>query len=79
MISCSEAVRQLWEYLDHDLDADDRDRVKDHLRLCRQCCGEAEFTAALRDLLHTAAGPQLPEDVEAHLTGFLDRLEQEAP
>ncbi|HVL99883.1 MAG TPA: zf-HC2 domain-containing protein [Egibacteraceae bacterium] len=75
MISCSEAVRRLWEYLDKDLDAPERDRVDAHLALCRRCCGEAEFTAALRDMLQQTRGPQLPSDVEEHLVGFLDTLE----
>ena len=79
MISCSEAVRQLWEYLDNDLDADDRERVEDHLALCRRCCGEVEFTEALQGLLRSTATPPLPEDVERHLAGFLDSLEEEAP
>ena len=77
MISCNEAVRQLWEYLDYELDAEDRTRVEGHLALCRRCCGEAEFTAALRELLRASAGPDLPVAVERHLLDFLDSLEQE--
>ena len=78
MISCDEAVRQLWEYLDGELDPDDRGRVDQHLSLCRRCCGEAEFVAALGDLLRSAASCELPPDVERQLNGFLRTLEQEA-
>lgn len=74
MISCSEAVRRLWEYLDNDLDDDDRERVEGHLVLCRRCCGEAEFAAALGDLLRSSAGPDLPGEIEQHLVGFLESL-----
>lgn len=79
MIDCEAAVRQLWEYVDGDLDATDRERVGDHLALCRRCCGEAEFTAALRDLLRSTAAPELPPDVAAHMDGLLGRLEGETP
>lgn len=79
MISCAEAVRQLWEYLDRDLGATDRARVEDHLAFCRRCCGEAEFADALRAFLRSAAYPGLPPDVETRLTGFLDTLEKETP
>lgn len=79
MISCAEAVRQLWEYLDRDLEASDRARVEEHLAFCRRCCGEAEFAEALREFLRSAASPDLPADVEARLGGFLDTLEKEAP
>lgn len=77
MISCGEAVRQLWEYLDNDLEADDRERVEGHLALCRRCCGEVEFTESLQELLRSTASPVLPYDVEQHLVGFLDSLEEE--
>jgi anti-sigma factor (TIGR02949 family) len=78
VISCSEAVDQLWAYLDEDLRRDDRQQVEAHLALCRRCCGEAEFTEALRELLRSSARPALPTDVEQHLVGFLETLEPEA-
>jgi anti-sigma factor (TIGR02949 family) len=78
VISCSEAVRQLWEYLDRDLDASDRERVEEHLSFCRRCCGEVEFAEQVRGFLASAARPDLPGDVEARLVGFLDALEEEA-
>jgi anti-sigma factor (TIGR02949 family) len=77
VISCNDAVRRLWAYLEDQVDADDRTRVEEHLALCRRCCGEAEFTAALRDLLRSTDGPELPPEVERHLTGFLDTLGRE--
>lgn len=79
MITCGEAVRRLWEYLDSELDTDEQQRVGEHLDLCRKCCGEAEFTAALRDKLRTTPSPELSEDVERHLVGFLEGLEREGP
>jgi anti-sigma factor (TIGR02949 family) len=78
VISCSEAVGQLWAYLDDDLVSGDREQVEGHLELCRRCCGEAEFTEALRELLRSSARPDLPPDVEQHLIGFLETLEPEA-
>ncbi len=79
MISCAEAVRQLWDYLEHELAADDRARVEQHLAFCRRCCGEVEFAEALQDFLRSAARPHLPTEVQTRLVGFLDQLEQETP
>lgn len=76
MISCAEAVRQLWEYLGNDLDASDRGRVDEHLAFCRRCCGEAEFAAELQAVLRSAAVPHLPAEVESRLVGFLDSLQE---
>ncbi len=75
MISCSEAVDQLWAYLEQELTAEHRARIEQHLAFCRRCCGELEFARELRRFLSDAARPQLPSDVERRLVSFLDDLE----
>jgi mycothiol system anti-sigma-R factor len=75
MISCAEAVRQLWEYLDGALDAADRDRVEEHLGLCRRCCGELEFAEELRGFLARSAHEDLPDDIMRRLNQTLEDLE----
>jgi anti-sigma factor (TIGR02949 family) len=75
MITCEEAVRRLWEYLDGTLDEADREAVDEHLSFCRRCCGEAEFAKELRTFLRSSADVELPEDVRARLTATLDELE----
>lgn len=77
MISCAEAVRRLWEYLDEELEEGGRGRVDEHLTFCRRCCGEAEFAVELRGLLASAGRPDLPAPVEDRLVDFLENLEQE--
>ena len=74
-ISCEEAVRRLWEYLDGTLGEVERDEVERHLGICRRCCGEAEFAEELRGFLRAAAEVELPDDVRARLTSTLDELE----
>ncbi|MFP5319637.1 MAG: anti-sigma factor family protein [Acidimicrobiia bacterium] len=75
MISCSDAVRQLWEYLDGALAQGDRSRVDEHLGACLRCCGEAEFARELRRFLSTAGSASLPDDVRRRLLASLDTLE----
>ncbi|MDX1658612.1 MAG: zf-HC2 domain-containing protein [Nitriliruptorales bacterium] len=75
MISCSEAVEQLWEYLEQELDEVRRGQIEEHLAFCRRCCGELEFARELRGFLADAARPRLPSDVEGRLTSFLDEIE----
>ena len=50
-IPCSEAVRQLWDYLDHAIAPDDQKKVEHHLSFCRRCCGELEFAKEIRRFL----------------------------
>ena len=75
MIGCSEAVRQLWEFLDGTVGEADRILLEEHLSRCRRCCAELEFADAMRRMLATAADDSLPDDVAARLEATLDGLE----
>lgn len=74
MISCAEAVEQLWAYIDDSLGAEDRARLEEHLGFCRVCCGEVEFAQELRVFLARSAAEELPDDVKARLVATLDAL-----
>lgn len=74
MISCTDAVRQLWDYLDGAVDEADRHAIEEHLDVCKRCCGEAEFATELRGFLGTHAYEELPKDTKTRLTNFLDQL-----
>jgi mycothiol system anti-sigma-R factor len=74
MISCSEAVNQLWAYLDGTVDQADRALVEQHLAWCRRCCGELEFARELRRVLARSARVDLPADVLRRLNQTLDEL-----
>ena len=78
MISCSEAVNHLWEYLDGTVDEADRALVEEHLSRCRQCCGELEFARELRRVLARSAHVELPADVVRRLNQTLQELESRA-
>jgi anti-sigma factor (TIGR02949 family) len=74
MISCSDAVRQLWEYLEGELADRDREKVDEHLGACLRCCGEAEFAKELRKFLADHADDDLPDDVRERLLNSLDAM-----
>jgi mycothiol system anti-sigma-R factor len=78
VISCREAVRQLWEYLDGNVDATDRARIEEHLGFCRRCCGEVEFAHELRRFLVDHGSHDLPAAVHARLQATLASLEDES-
>lgn len=75
MITCAEAVRQLWAYLDGVVDEPSREAIDEHLSFCRRCCGEVEFAQELRAFLAAQAAEELPADVRTRLTATLDKLE----
>jgi anti-sigma factor (TIGR02949 family) len=76
MISCHEAVGQLWEYLDNTVDDVDRARVEEHLARCRRCCAEMEFAHELRRALADGAEVDIPRDVLTRLQQTLEELER---
>jgi mycothiol system anti-sigma-R factor len=75
MITCAEAVKQLWDYLDGALPDEDRTAIDEHLSFCRRCCGEVEFAEELRGFLSLHAVEDVPADVRQRLTEVLDQLE----
>jgi mycothiol system anti-sigma-R factor len=77
MISCAEAVHQLWQYLDGDIDESQREAIEKHLSFCRRCCGELEFAEELRSFLATRAEDDLPEAIHARLLAALDEVVEE--
>ena len=77
MISCSEAVQQLWDYLENEVAEADRAAIEQHLAFCRRCCDEVEFAEELQSVLASAAEIELPRAVERRLTSALDGLDSE--
>jgi anti-sigma factor RsiW len=75
VISCTQAVNQLWEYLDGTVDDAERGLIDEHLARCRRCCGELEFARELRATLADAAHDDLPDDVLHRLHQTLEELE----
>lgn len=74
MITCTEAVRQLWDYLDGIVEESEREQIEEHLAFCRRCCGELEFAEELRGFLATHAADEVPDDVRARLATTLEEL-----
>jgi anti-sigma factor (TIGR02949 family) len=73
-IPCSEAVRQLWDYLDHAIPPEDQGKVEKHLSFCRSCCGELEFAKEMRAFLATSTPEEIPPHVKERLERFVERL-----
>jgi mycothiol system anti-sigma-R factor len=73
-IPCSDAVRQLWGYLDRAIAPEDREKVEYHLSFCRRCCGELEFAKEIRRFLSSGSSEEIPADVKARLERFVEEL-----
>jgi mycothiol system anti-sigma-R factor len=73
MIDCREAVRRMWAYLSEALEGTDSVELEDHLGVCQRCCGELEFSRALRERVAAAGTDQMPAQVRARVDEVLRR------
>lgn len=74
LIPCSDAVRQLWDYLDNAVSPEEHEAVERHLAFCRRCCGELEFAKELRRFLASRTSEEIPPHVKERLERFVDDL-----
>ena len=47
-IKCEQALRQILEYIDHELSEAERATMERHLHTCQSCYSRAEFEARLK-------------------------------
>lgn len=76
MITCADAVKQLWEYLDRELPAEDRGRVEEHLNFCRTCCGELEFAEELQRFMRSRGSEDIPSGIRDRLEAMLGEMKE---
>jgi mycothiol system anti-sigma-R factor len=50
-MTCEEAVRKLYEYLDKELDKTATKQLDKHLELCKSCCDHFEFERKIKTLI----------------------------
>jgi mycothiol system anti-sigma-R factor len=72
---CREALTKLYEYIDGEITAVDRDKVRAHLEICRPCLTYFEFERLFHEYVCTKA-PR-PTAREEFKTGLLQRIRAE--
>lgn len=70
-IPCDEVIRAVWDYLDGEIDAERKERIRRHLETCDHCRGQYTFEGAFL----RAAGRLLDGDVDT--TSLRARIERE--
>ena len=45
-IPCEQVIRSVWDYLDDEIDADRKERIRRHLELCDHCRDQYTFEGA---------------------------------
>ena len=67
-LSCDEAVRQLFAYLDRALSGKRLEELEAHLQACLDCCGRLDFSRKLdRSVKERLGDAPLPEGIEERI------------
>jgi anti-sigma factor (TIGR02949 family) len=79
-MSCDEAIRQFFAYLDRALSGEPLEALEAHLRDCLDCCDRLQFSRRLDSAMKArlAAGG-VPEGVEDRVRERLATLRVDAP
>jgi anti-sigma factor (TIGR02949 family) len=73
-IDCEQALKQILEYVDHELGEHDHSLMEQHLRTCKSCFSRMEFERLLKgkvkELREERASPEIRERIKALLKDF---------
>jgi anti-sigma factor (TIGR02949 family) len=70
-IDCEQALRKLFDFVDHELDADERDAMQRHLSTCRSCFSRANFERRFKDKLHELRHDEPKPDADERIRRLL--------
>ena len=70
-VSCDDAVRQLYDYLDGELTDERRAQIAAHLDGCAPCIGAARFEAELRQVIADRCHERVPDALRARVAASL--------
>ncbi|MGH7419218.1 MAG: anti-sigma factor family protein [Candidatus Rokuibacteriota bacterium] len=73
-LSCDQAVKQFFAYLDRALSGEPMEALEAHLEACLDCCERLEFSRKLDAFVkHRLRAAPLPDGIEERIRRELDR------
>jgi anti-sigma factor (TIGR02949 family) len=79
-MTCAQAVRQFFAYLDRALGGEELESFEGHLKACYDCCDRLQFSQQLDAFVKERVGDSpLPEGLEERLRRSLVRARTPAP
>jgi len=70
-ISCDEALKHVFEFIDRELDHGRHAEMEQHLAKCRSCFSRVEFEKRLKVKLQEAGGQKAPDSLRARVGKLL--------
>jgi mycothiol system anti-sigma-R factor len=77
-MTCEEATKQLYEYLDNELEEGDYSKIKKHLEVCQKCCEKFEFEQVLKKVVRDRVRiHRVPQSVRENIVKQLSEMHEE--
>jgi anti-sigma factor (TIGR02949 family) len=70
-IDCELALRQIFEYIDHELGSGDQEAMRHHLDTCKSCFSRMEFERRMKEKLGALREEKATEKVSERIKGLL--------
>lgn len=70
-IDCEQALRQIFDFIDRELESADHEVMHRHLETCKSCFSRMEFERRLKEKLHALREEKATEKVSERVKGLL--------
>jgi anti-sigma factor (TIGR02949 family) len=78
-VDCEHVLRQVSEFLDHELDTASSDAIREHLVACEPCLDRFDVEQAVKSLVHKCCGgDKAPNQLRSKVLGQLAAARQQA-
>lgn len=75
-MTCEEAVKKLYDYIDKELDQGVIRQIDKHLEICRMCCDHFEFEKRMKSLVQESCFQnRAPNYLKSKIVDDLNALE----
>lgn len=73
-IDCEQALKQIVEFIDHELDEHEHAAMQQHLKTCKSCFSRAEFERRLQEKLGALCDEDVLSQLDERIRNLLKTL-----
>ncbi len=73
-LSCEEALKKLFDYIDRELDSAETEILEMHLSNCRHCLDRVEFERLLKNRLRNLKREESSKELRDRIEEIIDRI-----
>ncbi|MDH4093660.1 MAG: zf-HC2 domain-containing protein [Betaproteobacteria bacterium] len=70
-IDCEQALKQILEYVDHELGEHEREAMQQHMHTCKSCYSRMEFERRLKEKVGALCDDEVPSQLGERIKGLL--------